>query len=101
LFDLSAAVADRAAAVAISLPGGPGAPPSRPQRGWRRGGKAKAPAQVPFGTISVKGIAPLVQLGTLEAVLTGRDYEQTRLLPPLGQPHRVRAARPRLTLTAR
>jgi hypothetical protein len=29
----------------------------------------------PFDTVPVKGIDPLVQLGTLEALLTGRDYE--------------------------
>jgi hypothetical protein len=77
LFDYFSAASDEAAASAISLPGGPGAPPPPPERrGLLRGRQASAPAVVPFDTISVKGIDPLVQLGTLEALLTGRDYEQ-------------------------
>lgn len=37
-----------------------------------------------FDTVSVKGIDPLVQLGTLEALLTGRDYEQIMAGPRAG-----------------
>ncbi len=40
---------------------------------------------VPLDTVSVKGIDPLVQLGTLEALLTGRDYEQIVVGPRAGQ----------------
>jgi hypothetical protein len=77
LFDYFSAASDEAAASVISLPGGPGAPPPPPQRrGWLRGRQASPPAVVPFDTVSVKGIDPLVQLGTLEALFTGRDYEQ-------------------------
>jgi hypothetical protein len=76
MFGYFSAVGDQAAASAIALPGGPGAPPPRPQRGWRRGRQANAPAVVPFDTVSVRGIDPLVQLGTLEALLTGSGYDQ-------------------------
>ena len=86
LFDYFSAASDQAAASAISLPGGPGTPPPRPRhRGWPRGRQAHTPAEVPFDTISVKGIDPLVQLGTLEALLTGRDYEQIVAGPRAGQ----------------
>lgn len=39
---------------------------------------------VPFDTVSAKGIDPLVQLGTLEAMLTGRGYEQIVAGPRAG-----------------
>jgi hypothetical protein len=85
LFDYFSAVSDQAAASAISLPGGPGTPPPGPRhRGWPRGRQADTPAEAPFDTISVKGIDPLVQLGTLEALLTGRDYEQIVAGPRAG-----------------
>jgi hypothetical protein len=85
LFDYFSAVSDQAAASAISRPGGPGTPPPGPRhRGWPRGRQADTPAEAPFDTISVKGIDPLVQLGTLEALLTGRDYEQIVAGPRAG-----------------
>ena len=85
LFDYFAAASDEAAASAISLPGGPGVPPSPPQRrGWLRGRQASAPAVLSFDTVSAKGIDPLVQLGTLEAMLSGRDYEQIVASPRAG-----------------
>jgi hypothetical protein len=85
LFDYFSAASDQAAASVISLPGGPGAPPSSPRRrGWLRGRQASAAAVVPSDSVSAKGIDPLVQLGTLEALLTGRDYEQIVAGPRAG-----------------
>lgn len=57
LSDYFAASSDEVAAAAIDLPGGPAADP---------GGSS--------GTVSGNGIDPVVQMGTLEALLTGRDY---------------------------
>lgn len=72
LFDYFSAASDQAAAGAISLAGGPGAP------------AAGAPAGASFDTVPVKGIDPLVQLGTLEELLTGREYEQIVAGPRAG-----------------
>ena len=68
LFDYFSDASDEAAASAIDRPGGPGSsqashPEPRPWH-WR----------APFDTVPLKGIDPLVQLGTLEALLTRRDY---------------------------
>lgn len=55
LFDYFAAPDNDAAATPIDLVGGP--------------------AEAPFQTVAFKGVDPLVQLGTLESLLTGVDYE--------------------------
>lgn len=73
LFDYFSAASDQAAASAISLPAGPGAP------------SGSTPAASPFDTVPAKAIDPLVQLGTLEALLTGRDYEHIVAGPRAGQ----------------
>lgn len=72
LFDYFSAASDEAAASAISLLGGPGAP------------SAGTSAASSFDTVPVKGIDPVVQLGTLEALLTGREYEQVMAGPRAG-----------------
>lgn len=55
LFDYFAAPDDAAAATVIDVIGGP--------------------ADATFPTVALKGIDPVVQLGTLESLLTGVDYE--------------------------
>jgi hypothetical protein len=67
MFDYFSASSDEAAASAIGLLGGPGAPEA-----------------APFDSIPVKGIDPLVQLVTLEGLLTGRDYDQIVAGPRAG-----------------
>lgn len=59
LCDYFAASSDEAAAAVIDLPGGPAA---------GAGGS--------LDTVSGNGIDPVVQMGTLEALLTGRDYDE-------------------------
>jgi hypothetical protein len=59
LYDYFAASSDEAAAAAIDLPAGPA-----------------AAADGSFDTVPGNGIDPVVQLGTLEALLTGRDYDE-------------------------
>ena len=54
LYDYFAASSDEVAAAVIELPGGPGA------------------AGRSFDTITGNGVDPVVQMGTLEALLTGR-----------------------------
>ncbi len=76
LFRYFSASADEDAARAINLPGGPGPPPSQqpPRRGWKPGRRTSA-AVPEFDTALTGGLDPVVQMGTLEAQLTGRDYE--------------------------
>jgi hypothetical protein len=61
LNDYFAASSDEAAAATIDLPGGHGT-----------GGGSS-------GTVSGNGVDPMVQMGTLEALLTGRDYDEIML----------------------
>lgn len=92
LYDYFAAPSDQAAAATIDRVGGPGSqdvevqtvPTSKKRSlfGRRRSEPAHpttrftTDATLPvFDTLSVKGIDPLVQLGTLEEVLTGRAYD--------------------------
>ncbi|GAA3757932.1 hypothetical protein [Micromonospora maritima] len=58
LCDYFSAPDDEAAAAVADVPGGPG---SAPDPGLE--------------VVELKGIQPTVQLGTLEALLTGRDYD--------------------------
>lgn len=89
--DYFAASTDERAASVIDLgPGaGPegGAPPApEPPRGWGRfRRKAEQPKEPQHGahgegfpTVDGKGIDPVVQMGTLEALLTGRTAEEVR-----------------------
>jgi antitoxin (DNA-binding transcriptional repressor) of toxin-antitoxin stability system len=55
LFDYFAASDDAVAATVIDVVGGP--------------------AEAAFPTFALKGVDPLVQLGTLESLLTGTDYD--------------------------
>ena len=92
LFDYFSAPSDEAAASTIDRVGGPGSqavlasPPAMlTKRRGLFGRKPSEPVQEPqftedvslplFDTLAVKGIDPLVQLGTLEELLTGRPYD--------------------------
>jgi hypothetical protein len=89
LYDYFAAPSDEAAAATIDRLGGPGSqkvaavPDSKPARRglFSRKGHSLEPepandeALPSYDTLSVKGIDPLVQLGTLEECLTGRSYD--------------------------
>ena len=86
MFDYFSAASDEAAASAIDLLGGPGVPPAEPSRlGLAEVHQTRAPEGAPFDTVPTKGIDPLVQLGTLGALVTGRDYEQIVTGPRAGQ----------------
>jgi len=87
LFDYFSAESDETAASTIDLLGGPGAQ------------QAGTPDDVPFDTVSVKGIDPVVQLGTLEALLTGRDYGQIVAGPRAGNSLAVRDGGERVVVT--
>lgn len=95
LFDYFAADSDEDAALAIDRLGGPGAhsAPNKqalPQRrGWFR--RVPAPPDTPagltpaaFDTVQDTGIDPVVQLGTLEELLTGRPYDEVVADPRSG-----------------
>lgn len=85
-----AASSDEAAAATIDRVGGPGSQkvvttpdPVPAKRGLfsRKGPSPKPQMTIDeslpiFDTLSVKGIDPLVQLGTLEELLTGRPYDE-------------------------
>jgi hypothetical protein len=91
LFDYFSAVSDEAAASAIDLLGGPGVPLAGPsQLGAAMVNQTWTPKGAPFDTVPAEGIDPLVQLGTLEALLTGRDYEQIVAGPRAGQALAIR-----------
>ncbi|AXB42569.1 hypothetical protein [Amycolatopsis albispora] len=81
LFDYFAAPSDEAAAATIDRDGGPGSP---------------APV---FDTLPVKGVDPVVQLGTLEAQLTGRAYADIVADPRSGRDLASRGGGERLVLT--
>lgn len=88
LFDYFAAASDEEAAAVIDRVGGPGSQATRASAPTesKRGifGRKRQPSEPAIGTdpdlvvhrtVSVKGIDPVVQLGTLEALLTGRPYD--------------------------
>jgi hypothetical protein len=99
LFDYFAAGSDSEAGSVIDRVGGPGSPaaqisPPTPagKRRWfgrkpssPRPSITSDPGLVIFDTVSVKGIDPLVQLGTLEELLTGRPYDEVVEDPRAGQ----------------
>lgn len=104
LYDYFAAATDEAAASAIDRVGGPGVPAASgasPKRGFLRRraveeGSLPSPA---FDTVSTKGIDPVVQMGTLEELLTGRDYDSVMADERCGKDLAVRDGGERLVLT--
>ena len=89
LFDYFAAASDDDAGAVIDRIGGPSsqtaaaAPDTPPGRRWAWGGRSAPgsefvtdPELPVFDTVAVKGIDPVVQLGTLEELLTGRAYDE-------------------------
>jgi hypothetical protein len=100
LFDYFSAASDAAAVGAIDLLGGPGVPLARPsQLGLVEIHQTRAPEGAPFDTVPAKGIDPLVQLGTLEALLTDRSYEQIVTGPRAGQALAIRDGGERQVVT--
>jgi hypothetical protein len=112
LFDYFAAASDEEAATVIDRVGGPGSqatmvtPPDGRQRGiFRRKRPAPEPALgtdpdlVVYDTLSVKGIDPVVQLGTLEELLTERPYDEVVDDPRSGHNLAMRAGGERLVVT--
>jgi hypothetical protein len=91
LFQYCSASADAAAASAITLPGGPGRPSQSDtsRRGWKLGQRTTA-VLPEFDTALTGGLDPVVQMGTLEAQLTGRDYDAITAGPRSG--HMVASA---------
>jgi hypothetical protein len=86
LFDYFAAASDEQAASAIDRVGGPGAETA-----------PDASAQA-FDTVSVKGIDPVVQMGRLEELLTGRPYDEIAAERRSGQPLAIRDGGERVVL---
>lgn len=102
-FDYFAAASDEEAAAVIDRVGGPGSqavveaqPPERKGIFGRQRARspepvfARDPELVIHDTVSVKGIDPVVQQGTLEALLTGRPYDDVVEDPRSGQVLSVR-----------
>lgn len=101
LYDYFAAPSDDVAATTIDRVGGPGSqtvlvptPPPPVRRGLfgRRRAEPPPPPQldtdhslVVFDTVSTKGIDPVVQMGTLEELLTGRAYDDIAEDPRNGE----------------
>lgn len=112
LFDYFAAASDEEAATVVDRVGGPGSQatmitlPEGRQRGiFRRKRPAPEPALgadpdlVVHDTLSVKGIDPVVQLGTLEELLTGRPYDEVVDDPRSGHNLAMRDGGERLVVT--
>ncbi|MFJ5958442.1 hypothetical protein ACIQC5_21085 [Paenarthrobacter sp. NPDC092416] len=111
LYDYFAAASDEEAASVIDRVGGPGSqativPPAEPKRGIF-GRKRQPPARTTgtdptlavFDTVSVKNIDPVVQLGTLEELLTGRSFDDVMDNPRSGHAVADRDGGERLVLT--
>jgi hypothetical protein len=79
LFDYFAAPSDERAGETIDVNGGPG--------------------QAGLPVVPVKGIDPVVQLGKLESLLTGADYEAVVASPRCGHPVAIRDEGELLVLT--
>jgi hypothetical protein len=73
LTDYFSASSDKEAASAIDRLGGPSQPSTDPS------------AKAPFDTVQAKNLDPVVVLGTLEALLTGRDYQDIVKGPHAGR----------------
>lgn len=111
MFDYFAAATDDQAAAVIDRVGGPGArrPAPHPQKARRTifGRKSTAAASeaddaagwVEYDTISVKGIDPVVQLGTLEELLTGRSFDEVLTDPRTGHDVAIRGGGELLVVT--
>lgn len=110
LYDYFAAGSDEAAAATIDLPGGPGgALPSSPEMlaairsgdraAMRRliGPRARV-SEHGLHVLSVKGVDPVVQLGTLEALLTGVSLDAVLDRPDSGRTVAIRDGGERLVL---
>ena len=82
LYDYFSAASDEAAAGVIDRAGGPGEPavaPAPVKRGWFGRTSSPPPLQdmrPAFDTVSAGGIDPVVMMGTLEELLTGRPYDE-------------------------
>ena len=89
LFDYFAAPSDADAAGAIDRPLGPAEPTPTESGGllsrWRRLEDDVSTSGEAFPTVQATGIDPVVQCGTLEALLTGRHYDQVTEDPRWGQ----------------
>jgi hypothetical protein len=112
LFDYFAAKSDEEAATVIDRVGGPGtqAVTVPPSAGAKRGSFARKrstagtsfgtdPGLVVYDTVSVKGIDPVVQLGTLEELLTGRSYDEIANDPRSGHAVETRDGGERVVCT--
>lgn len=111
LFDYFAAASDDEAAAVIDRVGGPGsqatlASPPESKRGIF--GRKRQPSEPAIGTdpdlvvyrtVSVKGIDPVVQLGTLEELLTGQPYDDVVEDPRSGHDVAVRDGGERMVVT--
>jgi len=97
MYDYFAALSDAAAAEMVALRGGPGGPmPASPglreaiRAGDREAIRRATRPRVRMSNSGVlvletKGIDPLVQMGTLEALLTGEQYDVVVSRPRAGQ----------------
>jgi hypothetical protein len=81
LFGYFAATSDESAAAVIDLPGGPGKSPDV------------------LATVDVDDVDPVVQIGTLEALLTDAAYSEVIGKPRQGHPVAIRDGGERLVLT--
>ena len=111
LYDYFSAASDEEAASVIDRVGGPGSPativpPGEPKRGIF--GRKRRPAattngtdpeQTVFDTVSGNNIDPVVQLGTLEELLTGRSFDDVMDDPRSGHAVADRDGGERLVLT--
>ncbi|MFW0774514.1 hypothetical protein ACLRGI_15240 [Paenarthrobacter nitroguajacolicus] len=111
LFDYFSAGTDEEAAAVIDRPGRPETeevvvPEAEPKRGiFDRKRRPAAPVtdavaeQFRYDVVSVTDIDPVVQLGTLEELLTGRPYDDIVDDPRSGHAVAVRSGGERLVLT--
>ena len=110
LFDYFAADSDQDAAAVIDRVGGPGSQqvlaPRPAKSRWGLFGRKDATtelasdAQLPVhDTVSGKGIDPVVQLGKLEALLTGRPYAEVVDDPRSGHALEIRDGGERVVCT--
>ena len=88
LVDYFAAPSDADAAGAIDRPLGPAEPAPQPSVGlfsrWRRDDEDTTSGEA-YPTVLATGIDPVVQAGTLEALLAGRPYDEVTRDPRWGQ----------------
>ena len=110
LCDYFSASSDDVAAAVVDRVGGPGAPVGESATATRRRGwfsrKAMLPLVEPemhptsgFDTVSANGIDPVVMMGTLEGLLTGRPYQEITGDPRSGHAVAVRDEGERVVVT--